>query len=223
MGWRALEFSRAHPDASPGYTAALARLEERLNRAKGLAAQQRDGIIQSRTATLRKQELRRSMKQAQIKHLASVAKVASEEIPGFVQKFVLPKQTNSYLAFLTAARGMEAETVSRKELLAKHGLSETVLQGLTEALNEFEAVSNQGSQGRAAHIAASFELDAVADEVVQVVKVMDGLNRFRFARDGELLRSWEAASDIVATPQPAEVKPETGGPPPAGGEVRPAA
>ena len=30
MGARALDFSRAHPDASPGYTAAMTRLEERV-------------------------------------------------------------------------------------------------------------------------------------------------------------------------------------------------
>ena len=44
MGARALDFSREHPDASPGYAAALARLEDRLNRAAQLEAQQRDGI-----------------------------------------------------------------------------------------------------------------------------------------------------------------------------------
>ena len=43
MGTRALDFSRAHPDASPGYAAALASLEQRLARADQLAAQQRDG------------------------------------------------------------------------------------------------------------------------------------------------------------------------------------
>jgi hypothetical protein len=222
MGMRALEFSRAHPDPSPGYAAALARLEERLNRAERLAAQQRNGIIQSRTATARKKELRRIMKEAHLSHLASVAKVASDEVPELAQKFVLPQATNSYLAFRTAARGMEAEAQSRKELLVKHGLSETVLQALTQTLDEFDAVVDQGSDARVAHVGASFELDAVADEVVQVVKVMNGLNRFRFARDGELLRSWEAASNVFATPQPADTRPAPGGTPP-GGEVRPAA
>jgi hypothetical protein len=223
MGARALEFSRAHPDASPGYAAALARLEDRLNRADRLASQQRDGILLSRTATARKRELRRTMKQAHLSHLASVAKVASDEVPELAQKFALTQATNSYLAFRTAARGMEAEAESRKELLVKHGLSETVLQGLTQALDEFDAVVDQGSDGRVAHVGASFELDGVADEVVQVVKVMNGLNRFRFAKDGELLRSWEAASNVIATPQPVDDKPETGGGAPAGGEVRPAA
>ena len=37
MGRRAHEFSRANPDASAGYVAALARLEERLARADALA------------------------------------------------------------------------------------------------------------------------------------------------------------------------------------------
>jgi hypothetical protein len=217
MGARALDFSQAHPDPSPGYAAALARLEDRLDRAEGLASQQRDGMIQSRSATARKRELRRTMKEAHLGHLASVAKVASEEVPELAQKFVLPKSTNSYKAFRTAARGMEAEAQSRKELLVKHGLSETVLQALTQALDEFDAMVEQGSQGRVSHVGASFELGDVADEVVQVVKVMNGLNRYRFAGDGELLASWEAASNVFPISRPTEAKP------PASGEVRPAA
>ena len=50
MGTRALDFSRAHPDASPGYTAAVTRLEERLARAEQLATQQREGTLQVRAA-----------------------------------------------------------------------------------------------------------------------------------------------------------------------------
>jgi hypothetical protein len=223
MGRRALDFSRDHPDPSAGSAATLARLEERLGRAEKLAAQQRDGILQSRAATARKKELRRTMKQAHLEHLASVAAIASREVPELATKFVLPRRVNTYLAFRTAARGMEAEAESRKELLVKHGLSETVLQALTAALNEFDAVVEQGSDGRVAHVGASAELDSVADEIVQVVKVMDGLNHFRFAGEVELMASWKAASNVFATPQPAEPKPETGGAAPSGGGVRPAA
>jgi hypothetical protein len=50
---------------------------------------------------------------------------------------------------------------------------------------------NQGSDSRIAHVGASFELNEVANEVVQVVKVMNGLNHHRFARDGELQASCE--------------------------------
>ena len=221
MGAAALEFSRKHPDESPGYAAALARLEDRLNRATQLERQQRDGILLAREATARKRDLRRSMKEALLGHMASVARVASDEVPELHQKFTLPRGSNTYRAFRTAARAIEAEAQSRKELLVKHGLSETVLQALTVSLDEFDAMVEQSSASRIAHVGASFELDDVGDEVVQIVKVMNGLNRFRFARQGELLASWQAASNVFATPHPVD---EKAAPPvnPAGGEARPA-
>ena len=222
MGTRVLEWSRAHPDGSPGYAAAVARLEDRLKRAEQLAEQQRNGILEVRRATRRKEELRRTMKMAHLGHLTSVAEMASSEEPELVQKFVLPRRVNTYLAFRTAARGVVAEAESRKEMLVQHGLSEDVLQDLTQSLDEFDLVIEQGTQGRAAHVGASSELDNVAGEVVQIVDVMDGLNRVRFRKDGERLGAWTSVSSVVATPQPALAKPDDGGTT-TGGEARPAA
>jgi len=227
MGQRALDFSNSHPDASPGYAAAVTRLTERLARANQVAAQQRDGLLQVRAATLRKRELRGMMTKAQLRHLARVAEVAATEAPELAAKFVVRPQNDTYLAFRTVARGLVAEAQTRKELLVKYGLADTVFDGLTQALDQFDAAVEQGMQGRRTHIGASAELNALAAEVVQVVKLMDGLNRFRFAKDPESLAAWESASSVVATPRPApepEVEPGTPeGPAPAGGEVRPAA
>ena len=223
MGARALEFSRKHPDAGPGYDASVARLENLLNRAAQLEAQQREGILLSRAANARKKELRMDLKQGLLGHLVSVAEAASAEAPELSQKFILPQTTQSYGAFRAAARGIEAEAQSRKELLVKHGLSETGLQALTQSLDEFDAMVKQGSDSRIAHVGASFELNEVANEVVQVVKVMNGLNHHRFARDGELHASWQAASNVVATPHPADQKAGPAVSPPAAGDVRPAA
>lgn len=46
----------------------------------------------------------------------------------------------------------------------------------------------------------------MADEVVQIVNVMDGLNRFRFAKEGELLAAWESASNVLAAPRNGSAK-----------------
>jgi hypothetical protein len=117
---------------------------------------------------------------------------------------------------------MAAEAQNHKELLEKHGLVDTVLDDLSRALDQFDAAVEHGTRGRQAHVGASAELRAVADEVVQIVYVMDGLNRYRFMQDAELLAAWESASNILATPRPAaKVAPEA--PPPSGGKVRPAA
>ena len=222
MGSHALEFSRAHPDESAGYAASLSRLEDRLTRAEQVAEQQREGILHVRAATVRKRDLRRTIKRTHLDHLASVAQVAARDVPELAQMFTLPREANPYLAFRTAARGLAAEAESRKELLVKHGLTDTVLTGLTQALNEFDAAVDQGAEGRSAHVGASAELDTVANEVVQVVNVMSGHNRLRFAHDSELLASWESVSNVLATPR-GDGKPATGATPPAGGEVRPAA
>jgi hypothetical protein len=220
MGARVLEFSRLHPDTSPGYVAAATRLQETLDRATQLARQQLDGRSEVRAATARKRDLRRLMRQAHLDHVISVAEVAAAEEPELLQKFTFP-ETPSYLSFQTAASSIAAEAQSRKDLLVKHGLSEEVLSGLMVALEQFEAAQNQSAAGRIAHVGATAELMTVADELVQVVRVMNGLNRLRFAADSELLAAWESASNVVATPRP-DTEPSTGTTP-SGGEVRPAA
>ena len=58
--------------------------------------------------------------------------------------------------------------------------------------------------------------------MVKVVRVMDGLNRYRFMNDAEALAAWESASTVVGAGKATGAKPEPGDTPPAG-EVRPAA
>jgi len=232
MGKSVLEFSRLHPDTSAGFITAAARLQDRLVRAGQLARQQIDGRSEVHAATARKRDLRRLMRSAHLDHLASVAQLASVDDPELTQKFLFPTDANSNLAFQTAASSMAAEAQTRKELLIKHGLSEEVLTALENTLEEFQTLVEQGAAGRMAHVGASAELVTVAEEVVQVVKVMNGLIRLRFANQPELLAAWESASNVVATPRPAT--PPTGTTPPSGAppstgtpstsrEVRPAA
>jgi hypothetical protein len=223
MGARALEWSLAHPDPSQGYAEAVSRLENRLKRGEQLASQQRDGILEVRRATARKKDLRRQLKDVHLAHLIRVAQVASEEEPELAEKFAMPGRVTTYGAFRTAARGLAAEAEGRKELLVKHGMSEALLQDLTKLLEEFDEVTERGAQARAAHVGASIELDNVASEVVQIVKLMDTRNRFRFARDGELLSAWRQASNVVGSRRAPPPETQPGPTPPAGGDVSPAA
>jgi hypothetical protein len=216
MGTRVLEFSRAHPDESPGYVAAVTGLEERLARVDRLATQQREGTLEVRAATARKLELKRTMRRAHLSHLARVAKVAARDVPELAQKLVMKPGFSTYQAFRTAARGMAAEAQGRKEVLVKHGLVQSVLDSLVQSLDQLDAAFEQGSAGRQSHVAASAELRELADEIVQIVRVMDGLNRYRFLNDAALLAAWESASNVVAAPR-SDVTP------PVGGEVKPAA
>jgi hypothetical protein len=221
MGTRVLEFTRLHPDTSPAFGAAVARLQERLARADQLAHQFMDGRSAVHVASARKAELRRLIRGTHLHHLSSVAEVASVDEPELARKFVFPRDTFTYRGFQTAASGLAAEAENRKDLLLKHGLAEEVLTGLQVALDQFETAVEQGNAGRLTHIGATSELDTVGEEVVQIVKVMTGLIRVRFASQPERLVEWESASNVVAAPKSDDATPPSGGTPP--GEVRPAA
>jgi hypothetical protein len=226
MGARALEFSRAHPVDSPGYATTLKQLEEQLARSNQLAKEQERGTTEVRAATARKDELKRSIRRSQLVHLARVAQRAAKEVPGMAQKFDLPRIPIRNLAFRTVARTMVEEAQQQKELLVKHGLVEQVLDSLGQSLDQFDEAVEQAAEGRRVHIGAAANLTAIADEVVQIVKVLDGLNRFRFATEPDLLAAWTAARNVVG--------PRTGGQPdgrtvtppetaPQAGQMKPAA
>ena len=221
MGRRAFEFSRRYPDEGPGYATTLARLEEALNRTDLLTDQQRGGLAEVRVATASKSRIRKLLQRGHLAHVARVAKLAEAEEPGLSLKFRLTLTRASGLSFRAAARGMLAEAESRKELFIKYGLSSAVLEGLAAALTQFDQAVARGTDGRRAHVGASADLDIVADEIVQVVRVMDALNQVRFAEDGELLPAWKSAANVV-TPKVVPAAGPTGDVPTAG-EVKPAA
>ena len=222
MGAGSLEFSEANPDPSPGAVIAVTALKDGLERAGEAVERQRSGVLQVRAATARKEELRQTVERTLLPHVARVAQRASREIPELAQTFVFNPGTRTYLAFRTAARGMAAEAETHKELLVKYGLAETVFENLLQALDQFDAAVESGQQGRQMHVGASAEISAVADEVVEIVRVLDGLNRYRFRNDPKLLAAWDSASNVLATPKNGVSKPGTEGIP-EGGEVRPAA
>ena len=220
MGTRALEFSRAHPDTEPGTASVVARLEQLVARANETATAQRNGLIQVRAASARKEELRRAMLAVPIAHLAEVGRAAAREEHELGKTFRFKPGASTFLAFRTAARGMATAAETHREVLTKHGLSQSVLEQFVQMLDQFDAAMVLGNDGRTAHVGATREIKAVASEIVRTVRVMDGRNRQRFAEDGRLLGSWISASTVLGTPRPG-VEPE--GRPPAPGEVRPAA
>jgi hypothetical protein len=221
MAARALEFSRAHLDDSAGYTTAIAELAELLARSDQLADQQRQGVSESRAATARKQELRRSIRQRELTHVARAAQRASKEVPELAQKFALAPDPIPYLTFRSLARTVAAEAQERKDVLVKHGLVDRSLNTLAQALDQFDHAVEQAAEGRRMHVAARVELDVVAKEAVQIVKVIDGLNRIRFAGDPDLFAAWRSASNVIGPSRAA--KPSDPEAPPSEGAVKPAA
>lgn len=196
MGTRVREFARDNPDTSAGYTATLARLEERLAHAEQVAAQQRAGVAAERAANRRKREIRATMVRTLLDHLRAVAALASKEDPTLPEQFELPVE-RSYHALRTAAVGMLEAARARQELLVRNGLAEPVLDALEQSLREFDAALGQGAAGRYARVGARADLAVTAGDIVELVNVLDGYNRFRFLANPDRLAAWASACNIV--------------------------
>jgi hypothetical protein len=235
MGMRALEFSRAHPDADAGYAMAAAKLEQLVTRAGEAATAQLEGIVDVRAASARKAELRRTMLMVHMSHLAQVGREAAQEDHELGRTFRPKPGKLTYLSFRTAAGTMATAAEAHREVLVRHGLAASVLEEFAQRLEEFDTAVALGNAGRTAHRGATAEVSVVAAGIVRAVRVMDGRNRQRFTGDPQLLAQWISATKVLGRPRTAaasEVVPEEPGevgpggtesPAPEAGDVRPAA
>jgi hypothetical protein len=201
MGARALVFSQEHPDPGPGSAESFTRLEQLVARGTHLARHQLAGLIEVHATAVTKRDLCRTIRSVHLAHLRHVARIAARDLPGLRFKFVLQRGTIPYEYLRIQGRRMLAEARSRREVLVTYGLSDTVLESLAQALEQLEDAMRRGRQARLAHVSASVELDVVAQDIVQTVRAMDGINRIRFAKSTELLAAWETASHVAAAPR----------------------
>ena len=215
-GLTALNFSKVHPEVSAGFATTLKGLEGLVANADGLATRQRAGIIAERNAHAQKRELKDAIGRTHLHHLFRVAKVAGTAEWALPLKFRQPTERRSLQGFRTAARAMVVEAQVNREVLIGYGMSEELVADLVLPLDQFDAAMDAAVAGRSAHVGARVELEVVVQEMMEVVEVLDGRNRFRFKDDAELLAAWESAGNVVTlkpgtadgpTSVPAQVKP----------------
>ena len=227
MAVRVRVFSDTHPSADPSWVIVFGRLKEGIDRLIALSGQQVGGFLSKHASTLRRRDIRRRLRDGLMRHLVTIAEDAASEKAELRDKIQLPAHNLSNARFQAFVRTMLEQGQAEKELLVKHGLTSTLLDDLAAAVAEFDASVAETNTGRQDHILASAELERVSNELVQLVAMMDGINRYRFAKEPQLLAAWESAKHVVTGPQAAkEENPVTpsAGPAQAGpGEVKPAA
>jgi hypothetical protein len=213
MAGRVRDFCRTHPVQNAGHTAAVQRLEDRLARAEALAQQQVSGQLSVAGAVANKEQLRIEIHKT-IALLAGLAGPAAKEERELAVGIVRPDVNGSHQAFLTRSRVAAAIGSTHKELLTRYGMPEGFLEELNASLDRYEEALNQQHAGRAAHVGARAELEAVTSEIMLTIRQIDALNRFYFRTNAESLAAWKSARD-VAWPLPPEKEA-----PPVGGEAQ---
>lgn len=196
MGARVRYFLREHPTEGAEATA-LTHLEQLLDRAQKLSAQQSAGVIAARGSTAQRAKVRRALLGKLLVYLTGFGAVAAKENAELEALFRMPPSGIANQAFLTVARGMLEKALEQKELLIKQGLSEGVFADIAAALEAFERSLEETQAARRAHVGASSDLRAVASEISEQVRLLEGLVRYRFGDNPELMGAWASARDVV--------------------------
>jgi hypothetical protein len=199
---RVRDFLRAQQTDGVPEGTALARLEELLRRAEALAAQQRAGVVATRAATEQRAAVRRALQSKLLRYLAAVGAVAAKENGALAAQFRLPRTRATNQAFVTLARGMLEQATAQQQLLESRGMSAKLLDDLTAALTEFEHTLDATRAGRREHVGASADLRAVAAEITEQVRLLDGLVRYRFGDNPELMGAWASARNVAGPIRP---------------------
>ncbi len=203
------EFIRAHADPNPGFIAAASRFEERYTRAEELARQEVSGR-QAVAAAIASRDLIKAQAYDALRLLAGIARAASKEEPELLVGIARPNADTGNQTFVTRGRVAQATAVAHQALLEKYGMPAACPADLGVLLDRFEAAMQDKSSGKASHTGARADLAAVTFELMDLVRQLDALIRYRFRNDPEALGAWKSARNMAwpertaGTPTPAE-------------------
>jgi len=197
MAVRVREFFRTHQTDGTTQAGEAQRLEQLVQRAELLASQQRAGVVATRGAVEQRAEVRRVLQSKLLRYLSAVGAAAARENTELGAEFRLPKPRAPNQVFLTIVRGMLEKATALKDLLVKRGMSAKLLDDLSATLAEFEQTLEATRTARLAHVGATGDLLAVLAEISEQVRVLDGLVRYRFGDNEELMSAWASARNVV--------------------------
>ncbi|HKA58309.1 MAG TPA: hypothetical protein VKD28_06820 [Gemmatimonadales bacterium] len=107
-------------------------------------------------------------------------------------------------AFVMTVRAMLEKAIAQQEQLVKQGMPASLLDDLTAALGEFEKTLDASRAERREHVKVIDDLIAVGEQIDEQIHVLDGLVRFRYRDDADLMTAWAL---IVQHPrEPSEVR-----------------
>ena len=106
-------------------------------------------------------------------------------------------------AFLTSVKALVAAAEQQRDVLVAAGMAPALLEELQQMLAAFETASEEARAKKLSHIGARADLDQIAGTSMDEVRVLDGINRWRFAKDPEVMAEWVAARHLPPS-RPAE-------------------
>jgi hypothetical protein len=221
MFGRIRDFLRVHVFSDATHVGLVARFEALLVRVLGLAVEEQAGRLEASAATKHRKALRHEVYTEIVRYVARVGEIAAQARPDLTGRFRAPRGNASNPVFLARSWDMLNLARAHQEVLGANGLAASQIDALGTALTQLEAVTERANAGRGAHVGARAELKRATGELVQLVGLLDVLNRARFKHDAKLLAAWESARNVVGPIRVTPDEPAPSGEPATGGETPP--
>lgn len=208
MSKRVAVFVRANPPSDQGHQAAVTRFEARVTLAEVLLQRQSDGRLSAKATRNKRRTVRAEIDQYYLRHLVTVGAAAAQDDPGRFGVFQRPGLRVRDLAFSNRVRSMLEVAKAGEDVLKPLGLGDGLLDDLAQELDEFDRLITNTSEHRAAHVAATKDLNRVVAELTETVAVLDGMYRYRFRAEPELLAQWANVRDAATVHRTRSKAPE---------------
>ena len=200
MAQKVLDFSRTTPSDDAGYTGVVTRLEQSLTRAMSLAQEAVDTTEEERMAIHQRARIRQRIAEF-LRHLARVGSAAAVQRAGLDEAFAMPRRNLPNRQFLAKATIQLERATEHVELLKSFALGECFIADRTAAIAVCAAAGKSANVDRVMHVGARADLIDASVECMELVNVLDGFNRARFATDTKQLAAWESARNLFGPVQ----------------------
>ncbi len=138
-------------------------------------------------------------------YMRGMSKIArdlpAETYPGVREKFRLPRQQTSYLAYVAAARSFIEQAGPIKAVFVANGLPADFDEIVTDLAGHLEDAIEDQKSGLTTQVGSTAGLAAKAREGVKLVRRLDGIFSFQFRNDPVLLPEWQSVSHIELPPR----------------------
>ncbi|MGE0439021.1 MAG: hypothetical protein AB7I13_01210 [Vicinamibacterales bacterium] len=209
---RMADMGRAQPFTDPSHLTLAARFDSVIERARQAAVEEQANRAAS-TASLRVRDQLKQELLAGLRILARVGDLVGSAAPDLAVELAVPEPRTANAVFLAKARARVAAAAAHAGLLGQNGMSEGLPAELGRLIDRFSEEADRSVRARNAKHQARGELEGAMRELTGVVRLLDAINRPRFAGEPGLLAAWERARNVVG---PATGPAKPGDAPPAG-------
>lgn len=197
MANRVFDFTRAHPVKAPGFAAVVERLTEQLGLARARGLEQEQGRIASRAATRHVATLRDQIHR-RLQYLATVSRAT----PSLSQVLVVAPNRRLPLAdYLVVARNSVSHAREREDEFVANGLSPTLLDEVDKLVDEIKETTSAFNKANMRRIGGVAGLKELAAKLSDTVRILDGIYRYHFGDDSDLMAEWDMVRALAPVPR----------------------